>query len=74
MTFISGVWFPVDGIPSWLKVVAEVLPLRHLIRALTDVAIRGEGIGAVAGELGIMLLFTAVLGAIALRLFRWDRA
>ena len=74
MTFISGVWFPVDGIPSWLKVIADILPLRHLIRALTDVAIRGEGIGAVAGDLGIMLLFTVVLGAVALRLFRWDRA
>lgn len=38
MLFFSGVFFPLDGFPGWIKVIAQFLPLTHAInlsRALT---------------------------------------
>ena len=37
MTFLSGVYFPIDQMPSWLQVVAEILPMKagvDLVRPL----------------------------------------
>ncbi|MBL8381369.1 MAG: ABC transporter permease [Burkholderiales bacterium] len=31
MSFISGVFFPVDQLPSWLQVVSQCLPLTHAV-------------------------------------------
>jgi ABC-2 type transport system permease protein len=33
LSFISGIWFPLDDAPSWLVSVAEVFPLYHLAQA-----------------------------------------
>jgi len=33
LSFISGVWYPLSGAPSWLTHVADVFPLAHLVRA-----------------------------------------
>jgi ABC-2 type transport system permease protein len=72
MAFLSGSFFPLDKAPAWLRALAEVFPLRHLNRGMLDVMVRGEGPASVLPELGILLGFTAVLSAIAARLFRWD--
>jgi ABC-2 type transport system permease protein len=34
LTFISGVWFPTSGMPSWLMHVANFFPIRPLAHAL----------------------------------------
>ena len=31
MTFLSGVYFPVEQMPGWLQVVAQVLPLKAAV-------------------------------------------
>ncbi len=33
LTFISGVWFPVGEMPSWLRKVAEIFPIHALANA-----------------------------------------
>ena len=33
LSFISGIWFPLDGAPDWLVSVAEAFPLYHLAQA-----------------------------------------
>ncbi|MDT0342806.1 ABC transporter permease [Streptomyces litchfieldiae] len=74
MAFLSGSFFPTDEMPGWLKTVSDVLPLKHLNEAMQDVLSRGESWGAALPVMGGLLLFTAVLTAIAARLFRWDNA
>ncbi|RKN37610.1 ABC transporter permease [Streptomyces hoynatensis] len=74
MAFVSGSFFPNDAMPSWLRTLSNILPLKHLTQALQDVLSRGQGWGAALPTLGGLLLFAAVLTALASRLFRWDDA
>jgi ABC-2 type transport system permease protein len=74
MAFLSGAFFPLQNAPSWLTAISSVLPLRHLVEGLLDVMVRGQGPTAVLPELGILLGFAVVVGAIAVALFRWDDA
>jgi len=33
ISFISGIWFPLDGAPDWLLKIAHFFPLYHLVNA-----------------------------------------
>lgn len=72
MAFLSGSFFPLDGAPGWLALISRLMPLRHLNEAMLDVMVRGEGPAAIVVPLAILLGFAAVVGLVAVRLFRWD--
>jgi len=72
MAFLSGSFFPLDGAPRWLSVVSQLMPLRHLNDAMLDVMVRGLGPSSTVVPLAILLGFAAVVGLVAVRLFRWD--
>ncbi|SFB96310.1 ABC transporter permease [Streptomyces aidingensis] len=74
MAFLSGSFFPTDQMPDWLRAVSHVLPLKYLNESMMAVLSRGESWGAALPTIGGLLLFAAVLTAIAARLFRWDAA
>ena len=70
LIFISGVFYSAEDLPEALKVVAEALPLKHLIDGLSE-AIVGGG-----GDVGTAALVVAAWAAAALflavRFFRWE--
>ena len=33
LSFISGIWWPLDGAPDWISAIAHVFPLYHLVEA-----------------------------------------
>jgi ABC-2 type transport system permease protein len=33
LSFISGIWFPLEGAPNWLVTIAHIFPLYHLVNA-----------------------------------------
>ncbi|MBB0229368.1 ABC transporter permease [Streptomyces calidiresistens] len=72
MAFLSGSFFPTEVMPGWLEPIARLLPLKHLNEALMGVLSRGEGWGTALPVMGGLLLFAAVVAAIAARLFRWE--
>jgi ABC-2 type transport system permease protein len=72
MAFLSGTFFPLQFAPAWVNTVSKFLPLRHLVDGLLNVMVRGQGPASVLPQIGILLGFAAVVGAIALSLFRWD--
>jgi ABC-2 type transport system permease protein len=72
MAFLSGSFFPLDSAPTWLRTVSEILPLRHLNKAMLDVMVRGKGPESVLPELGLLAGFAIVVSLLATRLFRWD--
>lgn len=74
MAFLSGSFFPIDGAPTWLQAVSRVLPLRYLNEGMLDVMVRGQGPGAVAVPLAILVGFAVVVTAIASRFFSWEVA
>jgi ABC-2 type transport system permease protein len=74
MAFLSGAFFPLDLAPAWLRTLSNVFPLKHLVEAMQAVMVRDEGPASVLPALGILLAFTVVVSAVAVRLFRWDDA
>ena len=72
MTFISGSFFDVDTMPSFLQAIADVLPLTYLLRWIRDSLIEGQGIGSSWTPLGVLLGWGAVGVVVALRTFRWE--
>jgi len=72
MAFLGGAFIPLDFAPSWIREVSYAIPLRYLVTGMQDVMARGEGPAAALPAIGLLLALTAVLGLIAVRVFRWD--
>jgi ABC-2 type transport system permease protein len=68
--FISGVFYSAESLPRALEVVAEALPLKHLIDGLSEAIVGGGGdAGTAAAVVGAWALAGVV---IAVRFFRWE--
>jgi ABC-2 type transport system permease protein len=72
MMFLSGTFFPVSAMPSFVQAIARVLPLYYMANGLRDTTVRGLSITHVGGDIGVLLGTTAVLAVIGLRSFRWE--
>jgi ABC-2 type transport system permease protein len=70
LSFISGIWFPLDGAPDWLVSVAEVFPLYHLAQAFGG-AFTPDG-GWEPQHLAVLAIWTAGALFIAARRFRLE--
>ncbi|MDT0269212.1 ABC transporter permease [Streptomyces sp. DSM 44915] len=74
MAFLSGSFFPLEGVPGWVAAISNAMPLKHLNESVQGVLTRGESWGTALPAMVGLLLFAAVVTAIAARLFRWDDA
>jgi ABC-2 type transport system permease protein len=66
---ISGVFYDVEESPSFLRDIAEVLPLTHLIDGLSGAMVSGT---ARWSDLVVVGLWTLAGAVLAVRGFRWD--
>lgn len=57
----SGVFFPIDLLPPWLRTISYLLPFTYALRALRGALMRGEGVLALLPDLLILLGFTVLL-------------
>jgi ABC-2 type transport system permease protein len=72
MWVCSGVFFSTANFPASLQPYIKALPLTAVIDALRATMLQGVELGAVTGELGILLGWLVVSFVLALRLFRWQ--
>jgi ABC-2 type transport system permease protein len=72
LIFISGVFYDQEHVPEFLRVIAEALPLTHLIDGLSGAMVYGEGLSDHAAGMGVLLLWTAAGLVLAVRGFSWD--
>ncbi len=72
MMFLSGVFFPIDSMPDWMRPIMAVMPLRYGVEALREPMLYGNGIGAIWMELLILAGISIVAIAVAVRFFTWD--
>jgi ABC-2 type transport system permease protein len=70
ISFISGIWFPLDGAPDWLIKVSHFFPLSHIVEAFGSCFTPGRHF-AVA-DLGVIVAWMAVGLFVAVRRFRWE--
>ncbi|MFN2484235.1 MAG: ABC transporter permease [Candidatus Limnocylindria bacterium] len=72
MLFLSGVFFPRDAMPEFLRSVTGYMPLTYLNDALRMVANDGATLIDLGPQLLGMAVWVAISFLIALRLFRWE--
>ncbi|MDG7039808.1 MAG: ABC transporter permease [Nitrososphaerota archaeon] len=70
MIFLSGALYPVIQLPSWLRIISDILPLTYVISAFRSVMLLNAPFSAISGDVYILLIFTVVVFAIALPLFQ----
>jgi ABC-type multidrug transport system permease subunit len=73
MLLLSEVWFSLDGAPEWMRNLASLLPLTHMLSAARAVMLEGAGWSDVATHLWVMCLMSLVFLVIAASLFRWGK-
>lgn len=57
---MSGLFTPIDGMPAWAKVIAEVNPVTYFIKVMRMVVLKGSGIADVSYSFGVMTVFALV--------------
>jgi len=66
--FLSGFFFPLAAMPTWLRVVSYVIPLRYFLTIARGIVLKGVGIQALRSEVIALTIFAVVvMGAAALR-------
>jgi ABC-2 type transport system permease protein len=72
MLFLCGAFIPVEALPKALQVVAHAIPLTYFVDPFRSVMVQGAGLGAIAGDLSILLAWTVVAWIVAVKTFRWQ--
>jgi ABC-2 type transport system permease protein len=68
--FPSGAIYPQQAFPAWMRAIAIVDPFTYGVHALKSVLLKNTGLGAIAGDLLYLALFTLITMTVATRLFR----
>jgi ABC-2 type transport system permease protein len=70
MMFLSGVFFPIQQMPWYMQGISKFLPLTYAADALRKVMVLGADVPAISTELIVLIVFGAVMTAIAVPVFR----
>ena len=69
MLFFSGVFFPLDNFPGWMKTLAEFLPLTHAVR-ISRAVFTGEPAAGTGWGLAGLAVLAAVVFTVSIRMMR----
>ena len=72
MMFLSGVWFSLEGVPQWIKSVALIFPLTHLLNTARKIMHDGAGLLDVSLEIVILSLMTLAFLTVGAAMFSWN--
>lgn len=73
LTFISGVFFPLDAAPTWLRDLASFFPLEHLVNAFGAAFTPGvTGAAFHWSDLAIVAIWGVAGLVVASRFFTWE--
>lgn len=71
MMVLSGIWFSLEGSPAWVRAVAQVFPLTHVLDAARAVMLDGAGLVAIAPQLTYLAVTAVVFLSFGAWSFRW---
>ncbi|HKN65458.1 MAG TPA: ABC transporter permease [Gemmatimonadaceae bacterium] len=64
---MSGLFTPIDSMPRWVQIVAELNPVRHFVEISRAVLVKGAGLGEIQRPFLILAAFAAVVFSLAVR-------
>jgi ABC-2 type transport system permease protein len=72
LSFISGVFIPVETLPNWLEQVGRAFPLAHLAEGLQRTLAATGGTGLDGGNVAVLAVWGLAGIMLAARNFRWE--
>ena len=72
MMFLSGVFFPITSLPSWVKYFSQFLPLTFLSDALRQITLDGNNFFDIIPQLTGLLIWIIITFILASRVFKWE--
>jgi len=72
MMFLSGTFFEVTNMPSFIEPVVKILPLTYLSDALRQIMVDGTPLHSMTTDVAVMAGWTVICLAITIRFFKWD--
>jgi ABC-2 type transport system permease protein len=72
MLLLCGAFIPVGALPKVLQAIARAVPLTYFVGPFRSVMTGGAGLGAIAGDLLILLAWTVAAWIVAVKTFRWQ--
>jgi len=64
---MSGLFTPIDSMPRWVQIVAELNPVRHFVAISRAVLVKGATLREIQQPLLILVVFAAVVFTLAVR-------
>jgi ABC-2 type transport system permease protein len=75
LSFISGIWYPLDGAPGWVVTIAHIFPLYHIVDAFDACFVPSTtGGGWAYGNLAVIAAWGVGGLFVAIRRFRVEPA
>lgn len=71
MMLLSGVWFSLEGADAWVRQVAKIFPLTHILDSARAVMLDGATLVDVAPALISLLVMSLVFLGLGAAMFRW---
>lgn len=71
LLFFSGVFFPPDALPVFVKVLIDVLPLAPMLEALRGVTLEGKPLWDFPIQLATMGAWIVITSLVAMKVFRF---
>ncbi len=70
LAMLSGCWFSIEILPSYLRAIANAFPYAHTINAARAVLIRGAGLEAISSDFLFLVGWAVLVFLIGVILFR----
>ncbi len=72
MMLLSGVWFSLEGAPNAVKVLADFLPLTHLVAGARKIITEGATLADISYHVSILMGMSVLFLALGAYLFSWN--
>ena len=64
---MSGLFTPIDSMAEWVRAISVLNPVRHFVTISREVLVKGAGLAEIARPLTILVVYAAVMLAVAVR-------
>jgi ABC-2 type transport system permease protein len=72
MMFLSGTFFEITSMPSFIEPLIKALPLTYLNDALRQIMVAGTPLHSMTTDVAVMAAWAIVCLGITIRFFKWD--
>ena len=72
MMMLSGVWFSLEGAPDALQILADFMPLTHLVAGARAIITEGASLSDISFHVNVLMIMSSVFLILGAYLFSWN--